>query len=107
MGESASWVGLVFIIGSHCGMVTSPPAGPCGMGVTWVGFLHKPGLFSGHICMGVSHGTPGLGEGELGGLASSSMSVSGACISEAIASYACGSALVCEMFSHRGATRGE
>jgi hypothetical protein len=80
-GENVIWVGLVFVTGWHCGMVTSLPAGPPGMVVTWHRFLCRPGLFSGLICMGVLCGALGLGEGKLGGLASSSMLVSGMCIS--------------------------
>jgi hypothetical protein len=100
-------VGLVFVGGWRYGVVTSLPAGPSGMVVTWGEFLHRTGLFSGRIRAGVSRGAPGLGEGKLGGLPSSSMSVLGACVSEAIASHSCGSALAREEFSRRGASRGE
>jgi hypothetical protein len=103
LGEDMIWVGLVFVAGWRCGMVTSLPAGPSGMVVAWGGFLHRPELFSGRSREGVSRGASGLGDGELGGLASSSMSVSGTCISVAIGSRACGSVLVRKEFARRGA----
>jgi hypothetical protein len=58
-GENTNLVGLVFVTGWHCGVVTSLPAGPSGVVVAWGGFLHKPGLFSGRIHAGVSCGAPG------------------------------------------------
>jgi hypothetical protein len=34
LGENTNWVGLVFITGWHCGIVTLLPAGPSSMVVT-------------------------------------------------------------------------